>query len=297
MRAPKKKNPPNHFYTRVSSLPEFQSCQRRWAARYVQEVEAEYELRPQGIGSIIGDRCHEGAAKMRHQKHEWGGCEQEAIIDEQVGKLYDIQKTSKIAWDKVTRTIEVGERQIRALLETYSLQRLPEANPKFIEMAMKAKWSDFLILTGTSDDIELWQEGWAIFDDKFGSHLSFYNSQFGGYHILLEAQPDLVTEEYPIFRVAQNWFQRVGVDRHGRLKAQPDMLSFDYNIDACYNAAEHQLDEIERTVTNFYQTHNPWSFNANNRDILCTKKTCRAWGTTWCDQWIKLEDDDDQEDE
>lgn len=285
----KNKTNPNVFPVHASSLPTHQDCPRRWAAAHVKEVGEAYELAPKGIGSILGDRAHAGAARMLLAKQLNGSWDWQQAAEEQIEELRQIIRTSAITWDKLTREPGVAEKQLLNLLFEFNRGVMPTANAHLVELEMRAKWSEFIRIVGKMDYIEKIDRSWSIGDHKFSSMLSPYHSQLGCYSILLQAQPFFIEQEGEIKDLILNWIKRVGV----RAKVQPEVVQIGYDLEACENAAGKQLDEIEKEVKEYRATGNPWAFNANPNSKFCTKASCRAFGTKWCDQWIDLGEDED----
>lgn len=272
------------FKVQASSLPTHQDCPRRWAARAVKEVGESFELAPRGIGALIGERCHAGAARMLLAKQLQGEWNFNSAYEEQVEELKKNLK-NEIIWDSTTKNSGVAIKQLEKMLFEFNRSIMPGARPQFIEMKERARWSEYIWLVGQSDYIEIKGVKWAIEDQKFSSTLSSYHSQFGCYKTIHEAQ-DIVGADEEVDTLILNWIPRVG-----EKTPQPPVLRLAYNVDACINASERQLEIIEPSVKKYFATGDPWCFNANANSKYCGRSTCEAWGTKWCDQWIELDKD------
>ena len=289
MKSAKTKDP-NKIIVHASSLPKHQDCPRSWAATPIKEVGERYELAPQGIGSVLGDRAHAGAARMLLAKQLNGTWDYEQALEEQVEELKEILRSAAITWDKTTKEPGVAIEQLASLLFEFHRGVMPTANAALVEMRMKAAWSADLTLTGQMDNIERDGNLFKIFDHKFSSMLSPYHAQLGCYKLLLEAQPWYQAEEGEVQELILNWIQRVSIRAK---KGQPQVIQIAYSVDAAESAARKQLEEIERSVKEYRATGDPWAFNARPSSKFCTKKTCRAFGTGFCDQWIDLDPEED----
>lgn len=283
----KSQKKPKSLILRPSGLPTHQDCPRKWAAHTLAEVGEQYELAPKGIGAIIGDRCHAGAARMMEQKRKTGRWHVKEAVEEQLVELKKTIKSAPVLWDKVTRELGVAEVQIERMLWEFSRGVMPDAQPEHIELSMRCKISEGIVLSGQADYIEVHPGGVFIDDYKFGGQLSPHQAQLGAYLLLFESQPAF--EGLEVTRLQLLHIKRVGI----RAKVQPKVHAIPYSLEACWKAAQKQIDEIEREVALFKATGDPWSFNANPSSKLCTKTTCRAWGTAFCDQWTNIGDDDE----
>lgn len=269
----------------ASSLPRHQDCPRSWAANNLKEVGEHWELAPRGIGSLIGDLCHNGTARMLIDKQLKGSWDWQIAFTEQVTELDRLLKGS-ITWDATTKERGVAIKQVERMLFEVNRGLIPHAKVHAVETLMKADYSDFIRLIGKVDLIELDKElGYSIPDHKFGKHLGVYQAQLGAYKMLLEAQPEVNERELAVVNLLLNWIQRVSLK-----STQPKVIQISYSLVACENAARKQLDMIEQEVKDFDASGDPWAFNANPSSKTCTQGGCRAWGTKWCDQWIDLDD-------
>lgn len=276
----------------ASTLPRHQDCPRAWAAHNLKEVGEKHELRSEGIGALVGKLCHSGGEAMLRAKRDQGEWDVQITTEQQIDALATIIRTTEIEWDRTTRDKDAAIKQIRSLLWEFHRSIMPSANPAFIEEELAMTWSPTMKVVGKPDYWEVFDGNKIrLPDHKFSSVLSPYQSQNGTYTLLIEAQQFAIDAGMEVVETGLNWLPRVSFAKSNAVQPKAEFIP--YPVQACVNAAEHNLDAIDREVQLYRETGNPWSFNASPSSKLCGKKTCRAWGTQWCDQWVKTKNDEE----
>jgi hypothetical protein len=282
------------FIIRASSLNRHSDCQRAWAAENIQplkekcllERKAANNNKTQFIGAVYGSACHLGSELMLDDKRHGRRVDWQRAVKQSIISLREELVGSSVKFDPTTTSLKLAEKQLeQALAELADKYIIPKSSPLLIETQLKMKWpgrigDQDVEIHGKPDCVE---ETLNIIDTKFGVHKTNFRPQAGAYLWLVNARyPELNVGDFQIL-----FIQRTGKDRRGNLKPQIGLDTITYNRDACIDVAEKQFEECVRSTNNYLKTGNLWAFNTNANSKFCTNKTCIAFGTSVCDQWIQ----------
>lgn len=265
--------PPQTITIRVSTLPGYTDCPRRAAAKSWRHIieGAGFTLRrlPNTIGAAIGTGVHVGAAHILTEKRDQRTANISDAHELSVAELRK-QTIEGALWDTVTTSMNTAEKQTIRLTSLFNEQIAPKVNPELIENRRKAVIAPGWELSGQSDTETTNQ---IIRDWKTGAVIRPYQSQFGGYSLLRRSQggtkPALLIMDH---------LKRVAIDR-----AQPPVVSIEYDIATCERAAWAIIGHIKRDITAFLKSGDPWCFACNPMSMMCSNKYCPAHGTTFCE--------------
>ena len=282
------------FIIRASSLPTWADCERRWAAdnvsslarRCADERQQSKDPSRKNFGALFGSAGHLGTQSMLEDRLHGREVDYWKAVDLakerlQSNVLTEIAAKRQLHWDQVTKNLDIGLAQLEAVLEKMSAFVLT-TRPLLIEQELEMEWASYVVLRGHPDLIDC--DGDTI-DWKFGARKANYIGQFGGYGWLLQNNKLEVDVEPRDFVVVHP--PRSSWDKKAHYVKQKEIEVFRYDFDACIESAAKQLDGITRAVKSWESKKNIWVFNANPNSKYCTKTTCRAYGTSFCDQWIE----------
>lgn len=256
---------------RVSDLPSYADCGRRWFVKSrPEEVEAAgFALQPPAppsIGAAIGTATHAGLQAAFTAKMAAEPVPVEMFRDKAAESIKADVADGAI-WDDTTRNIDAAivqaTRQARIVWEFFG----DKLEPVAIEERLEADAGDGFLLRGHIDV----RETGRIIDYKTGTVQRANQPQYGGYSLLAR------THGFPIDTVAEIYAKRVG------LKApQPDPTLTEYDVAQSEKAAHEILKRMKADITAFRERGDPWVLLPNPNSMNCSEKYCRAWGTEFC---------------
>jgi len=287
------------FLISASSLQRFNDCELAWAVGNINrwtkvsrdERQAVSIERPTLFGPIFGTCGHLGTELMLRDVHAGRKVNYKGAVDAAISLLETKLKEAAdwLSWDSVTRDENVAIKQLKGVLAEIRIRYVNLARPLLIEAELDCKVASGFKLVGHPDVVNELDDGVIIDDFKFGSKCGCYICQIGAYKKLVYSEYDV---EIHYGRVI--WVKRTGV-KHIQYPMQ--LIRYDYN--ACANAVEQTIDNIVSAVNRYNEEikklrakrgdHRKalWAFSRNPDSKFCTRKTCDAWGTSLCDQWIK----------
>lgn len=274
---------------RCSSLPTAADCLRRWVAHNRRTLvrRAGYvlsEVYP-SIGAHVGSATHAGVALgwqgvlTGGQMTAVGDCDEAAIAT-----LRQRKEEDGVLWDDTTPSENDAEIAVRKLIRSYREHAPRDRRPMLIEAELAGKAGDRLYLWGHTD-LYLGpgadDPGWHLDDLKTGVRPPAPIEQLGGYHWLARAKHPAPG------RTTMTWMRRV---RRSAEQPPPMVRAFDGWM--AERAAKRTLREIGQTLEEFKQGNgDPIVFRANCSSVLCSRKFCGAYKTSWCpESQIKAED-------
>lgn len=308
---------PRHFeqVIRASSLPNGMDCELRWAVENVPELKTAAMLEkpptqkpPKIIALPFGSSAHFGGALMLEEKRDTGRFRFKAAVESAQEMLLEEIDRHSIKWDDFARNSRDACEQLERVLAELAQSYVSVVNPILIEQELKLDWSAEwecacgtwvldeepacrcgrerislsrtrkVILSGHLDCMDdlLW-----IDDFKFGAKGGAYMAQGGAYLWLVQSN-------YP--ELSLQGFRQLHIKRT-KTREVP-LKTIKYSFDGCVNAAKYSIDRLARQRWEYEETKNPWVFIPNANSKYCTQKTCSAWGTSVCDQWIgEIEED------
>lgn len=250
---------------RASALPGYADCARKAAVNlFRKEIEdAGFTLRKliPGVGSVVGQAFHAAAAAFLTAARN----REEPNIDDALSQGLDKLKVATaegVEWDRTTPTIITAEEQVTRLIRGWQLHART-LYPKSIEHELQRNVGDGFDLSGHVDDYEA---SGLVLDHKTGTKPPKPQAQLGAYSLLLRAN-----DESPN-AVAADYINR----------KSGEIIRLDYDIDECERAAVCAINHIKTDYQKFYETNDPWSFQANPWSVLCGAKYCPAHGTAFC---------------
>ena len=269
---------------RCSTLPGYPDCPRRSACKLIRDQiqEAGYELRqlPAGIGAAVGTGSH-WAADWVIGEFMSGKIEvtpEGDVVNPSplfnTCKEIGIQKfrdeiADGVIYDGTTSSTRDAERQIDILTRSFLTEVLPMVKPLGTEIQRRAQLNDSFELSGRLDCEE--QSG--IYDWKYGSKLSIYDSQQGGYSLLRQS----------IGLTKPDFLRVYHMPRTSVKKQYPGARQINISVNSAERAAYAVTHHIMRDIRNWWASRDPWSFTANPMSMLCSDKYCEAWGTSFCE--------------
>ncbi len=268
------------YTIRPSSLPDFNDCDRRGAARSFRHLVegAGYQLRHRTlhIGAAVGRAAHAGAAKTLQTKIDTGS----------LGNLPDAQEVAivefganleeeEVVWDDLTDGKNVGEKQLHRMVAAYQTGVAPNIDPVTVEERLEANLQHGFVLSGQKDVLVRQPDG--IRDLKTGRLQRVNAAQYGAYAMIDAAH------KRPIHSLIEDFVARTALS-----KPQKEAVSIEFNVEAAMWLAYDALQNIKRQVMLFEKRleegrQPPESaFRANPQSMLCSDKFCPAWGTDFC---------------
>ena len=258
---------------RASMLPSYADCPRRGAAKQWRSIITEmgFTLKylPPSIGAAIGTGCHEASKIMVGHKMAGTKHNKNDAIDSAIASM-QAETVEGVNMDQTTTSINDAEKQIRLLVTAFDNDVLPVIHPVEIETQCEASVTEDVTFSGRFDIL---QENEEIDDWKFGSKLSYYGSQLGGYSILKKSKTGKSVKQVSIYHLPRTSIKKVypGTKRHI------------FDLASCEKAAYYTIRKIEVEMQKFIQTQNPWCFPANPMSMMCSEKYCPAYKTSFCD--------------
>lgn len=268
------------FFLSGSSLPTFADCEGRWAVSNVRDIKKRWVGKGQaGVGAVFGTIAHKAVFNMLKDKRDLGFMQPWPIYSQAAVGEFILQVAKGVKFDPTTGNLDGGivqlERVIR--LAYYSLAQHYRPEHLEAEMGYSPKGDDWLQVLCHPDATDL--DG-IIDDHKFSSKESIFLAQAGAYLIAYFATHG---KKAPGFRI--NWFQRVAES-----SIQPDLRIIEYNVEAAVDSAKYQTARVATVLkawdSDRSEVKKNWHFNFNPNSKFCNKKTCSAWGTGFCNQWI-----------
>lgn len=262
---------------RASMLPGIDNCEMNAIVRQFPEM---VELagnslrRPRPhIGGIAGSGFHAAAEHVLIHRMEDGALE---AAREVILKEIDGAPDKQIEWDLATKRVDDAlawvDRAIKKWIpvaETY----VPEQVEAYFEMPL----GDGFKFTGHLDVRTVFG---VIIDHKSGQHIPHPMPQIGGYAKLAEHAGLAVTGG------EMHYVARVPLTR-----TQPEVFIERYHIPTAIRMADIAIDRIKEVVNKFMRTGDPLTFRMNPSALICSKKFCPVWGTSFCNQWRDTGDD------
>jgi len=287
-----------NFIIRASSLPTWADCERRWAAdnvsslarRCTEERTQSKDPKRKNFGALFGRAGHLGTQSMLEDRLHgrdidfWKGVDaaKENLTQE---VLSEMMAKRQLHWDQVTKNLDVGLAQLESVLEKM-LPFCESVEPLLIEAELEMDWAPGVILRGHPDLVD--RDGDTV-DLKFGARKANYIGQFGAYGWLLPNNKSEVYVRPRDFVLVHP--PRSSWDKKAQYVKQKDIAIFRYDFDACIDSAYRQMEGIAAAVKKYESERKSdkrlWVFNTNPNSKYCTKTTCRAYGTSSCDQWIE----------
>lgn len=256
-------------------LPAYPDCPRRGAAKQYRRLveDAGFELRPllPSVGSAIGTAAHAALAHMLTEKMRTGepGRLDDGLEVAMSGFHEEIAPGAE--WDDTSPNLQTAEIQIRRLAECLQVLAITE-DPVLVEAELRATVAPGWELTG---HLDLMTRPGVIIDAKTGALKRPYQAQLGGYSLLVRSQPAGTLPEVTGIGIAF-------AQRARKTKPQPPLERQTYDIAVAEGAAYATVQRIVRDVEEFEKTGSPEAFPANPLSLMCSKKYCPAWGTTFC---------------
>ncbi|KKM71951.1 hypothetical protein LCGC14_1425420 [marine sediment metagenome] len=259
---------------RVSSLPYYADCPRKWARKSLPKEMLEglgFETQPYipYVYATMGTGTHTGVALALNRKIDG------IVLPNPLDDLYQAGIESfrenihdGVVWDKTTNNINTAEKQIQNVLRAYYHAVLPNIEPTGVELGLEAKIDDYFFLSGHMDA----NSEKAINDFKNGVRDPKASVQMGGYGILRIANNLGKPEELIIDHIPRTSLK----------KPQEMPKSIKYDVAVSMEEAKAIYKHIIRDTNEFMNSGDPSCFLANNHSNLCASKYCSAHGTNWC---------------
>ena len=266
---------------RSSSLDDYPSCPRRFAARWL--LDAKHELatthrlrrtRP-NIGAIVGTGFHKGVAYLLEQFKATGlqgsmrriRAAQETAIEEIKNLMRE-----PVTTDTATPTGVAAIATTFRLVERYHYDVRHEHEPHLIERGLKV---EFTTACGTVHQITSTVDNYLINgvleDTKSGVNKPAPFAQFGSYSMAIRANG------LPLTGGKVRYGKRVALN-----KPQPSIETIPVDPMAFEKHALAIARQAAGGLMRLLASGDPDEFLANPRDRLCGAKWCPAYGTTFC---------------
>lgn len=270
---------------RVSSLPRFNDCHRRYMAQSQRALimAAGYTLAVQkkGIASVIGTASHKGAQVLLEKKKFDEYLNLHDAYDASIAE-YDAEtdkakdECGGIEMDPTTTRRDTAEKQIKNIVTRVHAHLIPIAKPELIEKELIAYYKigkdKKIILTGHPDLVELGR----IQDLKTGN-IGSYHAQIGGYALLTKSKgyTDIVIGQI-------DYLKRLSLKAIKELQT-PGPETQIYNLDFCIARARENIDDIAALIFEFERTKETRHIKMNPHSQLCSQQYCPAYGTDFCE--------------
>lgn len=264
------------FIVRGSSLPTFADCEGRWAIDAIPALREQYGgTGLVGVGSVFGTLAHKAGANLMTMKQETGIAGSWQMESARAQAEFSDAVLKGVRFDGITGSKDAGLIQLEKVIREFHYSVLPTARPEFIEQpfAFQIAGDEWLEVRCHPDLIEI--DG-LIHDYKFSSQEAKYFGQGGTYIMAYQAETGKKAKGFLI-----DWIRRCGESA-----PQADCQFFPYPLEACLDASAHMLKRMAQALKKYDETRRPWSFGFNPNSKYCGKKTCSAWGTSFCNQWI-----------
>ena len=269
---------------RASMLPGYPDCPRRAAAKqFKKDIQAAgYELRQlaPSAGSSAGTSVHKGSEVMLRAKWQGATCS----LDDAVAPAIEAfrEETGKgCEWDDSTPNANVGEFQIRRMVQEYQRGVLPGIMPltvlidgeeaPAVELELVAKLGNGWETTGHSDVVD---DQSVVHDTKTGSLERPYYAQLGDYSLLCRSNK--IVEKVKGLQIDF-------IKRSRKTKDQDPVHQKMYPVAASERAAAGMIHRIMEDHGRFMETKDPGVFLFNTMSMMCTEKYCPAFGTSFCE--------------
>lgn len=266
---------------RSSSLDDFPSCPRRFAARWL--LDARHELakahnlrrtRP-NIGAIVGTGFHKGVAYLLEQfklTGLQGSMRRLRAAIEASGEEILAASREAITTDATTPTAYDGIDAAARLVERYHFEVRHEHEPHLIERGLKV---EFTTQCGTLHQITSTVDNYLINgvleDTKSGVNKPVPFAQFGSYSMAIRANA------LPLTGGLVRYGKRVA-----KSKPQPSIETIPIDPMAFEQHALAIARQAAGGLLRLLESGDPNHFLANPRDRLCGAKYCPAYGTSFC---------------
>lgn len=267
---------------RASSLPSYTDCPRRWAARTLvnEVVSAGYDIaqaQPPSIGASVGTATHSGAAHIMGHKLATGQLGNQTEAEQLALEGFGEAARTGVLWDEATPNMNDAHKQVVRMVRVFRHTIAERAEPVAVERRLEANVGDGFLLSGQSD-LQTIEPG-RIRDLKTGRFPRSHYAQLGAYSLLARtAHPEQVTKE-----VCVDFIQRVPV-----AKPQPDTVTEFYDQVVAEQAATATIARIKSDVDEFRHrleeggSPPEHAFLANPASMLCSRKWCPAFGSSFC---------------
>jgi hypothetical protein len=278
------------LFVRASSLPWYQDCPRRSAARLWRStiLAAGYELRTcdMSVGAAVGSGVHAGAGLMLTEKATSGQLAPiDAATDATIEEMRRRMMEDGATYDRETPGPNEAEKQATNMVKAYAVYIAPKVNPVLVERRLEATVPHSrmgFILSGQQDVLA--REPGRIRDLKTGKARGNYKPQLGSYALLAKSHPE-VLGGVAVDGAVEDFVQRVGYK-----KDQPQPTSYVHDLVGAETAAmavlRHMDDHLHMFLNGDPERYlvpgDPWAFPANPSSKLCGAKYCEAFGTAFC---------------
>ena len=265
---------------RASMLPSYADCARRTAGKqYGRMIEAAgWKLRAlmPSVGAAVGTATHAAVEYVLREKMRTGSPGRVADgLEIALARLRE-EIAPGAEWDATTPNVLTAEEQIGRLTRAY-LPTAEAVQPLAVELSLAATVGPGWELTGHIDLLTIQAD---LSDLKTGAIRRPYHGQLGAYSLLARSNG------HKINKLGTMFVTRVRIK-----KPQPSPEYTDYEREACERAAFATIKDIQRDVEQFEKSGNPDSFRANNMSLMCSRRYCPAWGTTFCTLHMKGSED------
>jgi hypothetical protein len=272
---------------RVSALPSAQDCERRTAGKVVPKLVAEagFSLRQlaPSIGAAVGTATHAAVSFTLKRKIETGELPPLADALENAFIKFREEIAPGAEWDDTTPNRQIAEYQVEQLTRAY-LPIAATVSPILVEAELRAQVAPGVELVG---HVDLYATNDELDDLKTGALVRPYQSQLGGYSLLLKSQRDEHGAAlYGVKRAGTTFIKRV---RKG--KPQPEPIRTSYNVHSAEMDAHKALGDFVRDIQAFKKTGSPWEFPSNPNSLMCSPRYCPAFGTKFCTSHLPKEND------
>ena len=267
---------------RPSSLPAWNDCPRRTAARLFPELVtgAGYTLRAVAthVGATVGSGVHAGAATTLKAKMETGDLGPEDVAVETAFAEFDARaEESGVVWDATTDNRNAAQVQIRKMTRAHRKHVAPEIQPVVVEERLEADVGDGFIISGQLDALAMEPDS-RLRDLKTGVTRRANGAQYGSYSMLFRAHG------YEVGSIVEDYVKRVR-----SAEPQPEPESHLLPIDAAEQDAVEAIADVKRSVGEFLaraaDLDGPpphTAFRANPASMLCSERYCPAHGSDFC---------------
>jgi hypothetical protein len=263
---------------RASSLPAWNDCARRGAARAWPSVmkRVGFTLRelPPGIGASVGSSVHKAAEYTLTRKMADGELGSDAEAIDAAMATFEERLKDGVMWDATTPAKNTGEKQIIRMAGMYRSRLAPNINPQAVEEIAQAVYRNILV-SGTKD--VFCREPNNLRDLKTGRQQTSNVAQYGAYSMLQR------THGHEVDAIAEDYIPRVAIK-----KPQPVPETTYFDLVVCEQQAAETLNDIANSIAEFERRVKSGdappegAFRANPMSMLCSDRYCPAWGTDFC---------------
>lgn len=264
------------FILHSSSLPTWNDCEGRWAASNIRSLRNSLHGGRTSAASVIGTVFHAAMKRALLAKMELGlVLDFNELAEEAEHALIEAyRKGDGVLPDEVTRNLLEAKYQLSSLIREALWSYVRFANPVEVEPEdlIDIRGADWLALSYRPDVVV--NEGF-IDDFKTFRQLSDYKAQAGSYVLGREGRAG----------VKAKGFRILGLKRVSASSAPSELQIIEYDREACLDAALQAIREIKLKLPVWEEKKSFKIFRMNPNSKLCTKTTCRAWGSDLCNQW------------